>query len=360
MAPHKKKSHHSEMERLVTLAQRAHDIDFSPEEERLADLIARLVSRGLDHPIDRALDYLYAHDDLKAAERILFWAEDAASTMDILLSSDQEESRVGEITAFLVPLIFITPPSFMPPVSIPLPETLNQLARSFRQHHLIDAFPTLILLPELYRLQDLPTMWSTRHRWLQQLLAAATAQPYHLPTPSLESLGSNLSQHTVTIHLRFLVGAVIVDADEDSHRPLWDQEIPWGESETMWSGASDWQETVITLLQKVLPDIIVLPDLPDLWSDALTSSLNLWNHVVMDTAWDIFRHQSTAPLNEIVADIRWISQESAWSVTFVDPSRRSPPLLWMSPDDPSEQRQALLDALHDHGISRIQLNMQNL
>ena len=113
MAPHKKKSHHSEMERLVTLAQRAHDIDFSPEEERLADLIARLVSRGLDHPIDRALDYLYAHDDLKAAERILFWAEDAASTIDILLSSDQEEPMVGEITAFLVPLIFITPPSFI-------------------------------------------------------------------------------------------------------------------------------------------------------------------------------------------------------------------------------------------------------
>ncbi len=361
LTKHKKNPRQNETERLITLAQATQSDDFSPQEGRLADLVSRLIARGSDRSIERALDYLGVHGDLEAAARILFWAEDAASTMDIIVSPDKVSSdpTIAELTCFLVPLVFITPSSFTLPLNIPLTETLNQLAQSFRQHHLIDALPTLILLPHLYRLQDLPSTWSARYQWLQQLLAAASSQPYHLPPPSLEPENSSTSEHSATIHLRFLLGAVVLDS-EVSHRPLWDQDIPWEESDTMYSHGSAWQDTVIALLQQVLPDTIVLPDLPDLWSDALTSSLNLWNHVVLDTTWDWFCRESAAPPEAVVADVRWVPEEPAWSVTFATPFYRGPTWLWMCPDDPVQERHQLLDALHDHNISRIQLDMRDL
>ncbi|PSR32276.1 MAG: hypothetical protein C7B46_15000 [Sulfobacillus benefaciens] len=364
-------------QRLITLAQTVaaepDTADLSATEERLIALVLRLVTQGSDRKIWQALTTLESRHAHKAADCVTFWAEDAASTIELLMmpdaSVDAEHAATppdpvpGEATAFLVPVIFFTPPGTSLPLTVPLGHTLDALAHSFRQHGLLGAEPSLVLFPGLYRLADLPDTWSERRRWLQILCAHVTRQtanPIPLASPDPEAEPEEAP--ATTLRLRFLVGAVLRAGGEDSTTPagpLWDTETPLFASDAAQVAAlTAWQHTVTALLERTMKTVSVWPGFPDLWSEALDAGVDWWNHVVVESAFTTYCAQRGVAPDAVLADIRWNADASAWQGAFLTMADTGPSWFWVGWGDPADQRDALLEALRSLGIRRIALDEQ--
>ncbi len=364
-------------QRLITLAQAVaaepDTEDLSPTEERLIECVIRLVTQGLDRKILQALTTLESRHAHEAADCVTFWAEDAASTVELLMmpnaSADADHAATppnpvpGEATAFLIPIIFFTPPGSSLPLTVPFGHTLDALARSFRQHGLLGAAPSVVLFPGLYRLADLPDTWSERRRWLQILCAHVTRQTANpIPRASHDPEAEPEEATATTLRLRFLVGAVIRAGDEESTTPagpLWDTDVPLFASDAdQMAALTAWQETVTTLLARTMKAVSVWPGFPDLWSDALDAGLEWWNDVIIEQALATYCAQQGVTPDAVLADIRWNADATAWQGAFVTMADTGPSWLWVGWGDPADQRDALLAALRSLGIRRLALDEQ--
>lgn len=290
----KKPKRQDETRRLVALAQTAaadaDTEDLSSDEERLADRVVRLIAKGSDRSILRALEWLDAQHAHEAADLLAFWAEDAADTVEVVLNQDGH-AAAGEATTFLVPMVLAAPRDKTLPLAIPLTAPFGQLTQSFRAHQLIGIEPSLVLLPRLFRLADLPSTWSGRRQWLNSLLAALREEPTSGPRSTPEPVEDAEGMPGLMLHLRFLAGA-IVDDGTDRGRPVWDASDRSPEADTIVDHLESWQRTAADLLQEALRVTVVIPGVPNLWRDALNDGLDLWNHATLGTSLEAFCQQS--------------------------------------------------------------------
>lgn len=376
-SPPRKKRHRSSdsTQRLITLAQAVaaepDTEDLSAAEERLADLVTRLVTQGSDRKIWQALTTLESRQAHEAADCVIFWAEDAASTIELLMTSHASTDAAhaappphptrGEATAFLIPVICLTPPGTSLPLTVPLGHTLDALAHSFRQHGLLGPESSLVLLPGLYRLADLPETWSGRRRWLEILCAHVTRQTVQPIPPASPDPKADPQDSTVpTLRLRFLVGTIIRAGGETAPPlagPAGDTDGPLFSSDADREAAlTAWQETVTALLGRTMKAVAVWPGFPDLWSDALDAGVAWWNHVIIEQALAAYCDQRGVTPDAVRADIRWNADAAAWQGAFLTMADTGPSWLWVRWGDPADQRDALLAALRSLGIRRMTLD----
>lgn len=360
-------AHPHVIDRLITLAEKASasdSEDFSLPETRLATLVSRLIDQGWDGAISRARDYLETHQAHDAADRLAFWAEDAASTLPVGFSPQADAppsphaATHGHVTTFLIPLILVTPDATPVPLTVPLPETVTALVRTLRQCQLINGNATITLQPGLYRLADLPTQWSDRRQWLHRLRNVALNGLVPLPAPTPEPQAPPNGSPTSALHLRFLVGAVRVREKEESPEPIWAGGLPLADAGD--DRLDRWHDAVTILFATLMPHVFVAPGVPGLWSDAINQSLHLWNRVVLDTTLAAYCRETSTALDDLQAEIRWQPREKAWQVTFVTPGHASPSWRWMGRDKPQYQRHELLDTLEAVGIRRIVIDARGL
>lgn len=341
-------------QRLIALAEAAviedgPDAALSTREQRLANVVVRSLRQGRDQPVldaIAALDEQHAH---KAADLLTFWADDAAQTLEIQVTSP-EGPVPGTATFVLIPFFISRTGPDPLPLDLRSHRQFDPLVKSLRAHHLIGPGPTLYLCGGFYRLADVSTSWAARRDWLQQVVREAAGQPASVPPPTPEPL-QNWPVQTVHMHLRFVVGVVIAAGDDDS--VTWNQlERPPLADDAMEETLEGWRADVGALMLEMLESPAVVPGDPGLWTDAVQSGIELWNEMVSAIMLDGHCRAANATPDRVLADIRWTEKDAAWQVALSSPALTSAPWRWLVAEDPIESRDDLADFLRHQGIRR--------
>lgn len=350
-----KRSHTNGTDRLIQLARAAADDsdldDLSDAENALADLVGRLLDRSSDRPIHRALAVLEQEQADDAADLLRFWADDAATTIDVAVSTP-EGLEGGDVTLFLIPLVLATPASPLP-LSIP-DGPLQALTASLRTHGLpeIGAEPAIVLLGSLYRLADLPTSWAERRRWGRTIVAHLAHQLAALPPATREPTAETTASDAVSLHLRFLLGAVIASGDTV---PDWDDadEDDWDDADRA-AQLQAWQTEMHRILGPTFRASEMLAGFPGLWTAGLMRGLDLWHGVLGSTLLHTHLQHTGLSATDVLADVRWMG--GFWRIQFVSALQTSPPWHWVVARDADTDRDLLLDLLRSFGLRRFALD----
>lgn len=350
-----KRSHTNGTDRLIQLARAAADDsdldDLSDAENALADLVGRLLDRGSDRPIHRALAVLEQEQADDAVDLLRFWADDVATTIDVAVSTP-EGLENGDVTLFLIPLVLATPANPLP-LSIP-DGPLQALTASLRTHGLpgIGPEPAIVLLGSLYRLADLPTSWAERRRWGRTIVAHLAHQPATLPPATREPTAETDASDAVSLHLRFLLGAVIASGDDV---PDWfdADEDDWDDADRA-AQLQAWQSQVHRILSPTLGGIELATHFPAPWTTALTHGLDLWHAVLGSTLLHTHLQHTGLSATDVLADVRWMG--GFWRIQFVSALQTSPPWHWVIMRDGDTDRDLLLDLLRSFGLRRFALD----
>ncbi len=326
-------------------------------ERLLALAIERVLVRGSDRPIERAVDQLDARHDHEAADLVEFWADEAASSQ--LVAFELEGNPVsGLATAFVVPLLLVGPTANSLPLNIPMMDAVTRMTESFRRHRLVGPQPALTLLPALYRLEDLPTSWAERRQWLNSLTQAGIGHgPVSLPTPSAEADNRFASTDSYTIHLRFLLAVLIVRHGDHEPGPLLGAD--WSElanSADLARRVDAWQNDVASTLQTTLRNFSAVVAAPNLWTNGIGHGIRMFNQASLNaTAETFFSGTGIAP-SQVLAVITWheTPDEQGWVIRLDASAPDS--LIWSCVDDPRDELRAIMDILRDLNISRMTID----
>lgn len=345
---------------LVQLAKEAavsSDADaLSDAESRLADVLARRLDQGTDSVVQRALERLDAEQVDAAADVLSFWADDAATHLDLLVTRGAE-TVAGTLSLFLVPLVLVTEADRTVPATISLADTLDHLATRFRHWGLIGPDPSLGLFPGLYRLTDLPVSWARRRQWLRQVASAVAHQPAAVPAPTLEPGLLTKDAAATSLHLRFLLGFVLTEDGDDAGEFLGAAWPPDGDAnDDLHRRIEEWQQSVSAALSAVLPQTSLITGLPDTWCAAIENGRVLWNIVVTDTMLAAFLERTGTDPDQIVATVQWENAVGGWKITCHTPAQSEVPWAWVSASDPEADLHALLDYLHQQGNYRLHID----
>lgn len=348
---------------LMALAVNAVDDDpdsttLSDVQQRLANTIAQVVKRGNDQPIVQALEGLDAEHAHDAADLVSFWADDAAQTLEIMLTSPDGPVH-GTANFVVIPFFVANLGSDPLPVDLRRYPQFDGLAKSLRAHQLLGPEPTLYFSGGFYRLEDLPQSWAVRRDWLQRLTEEAAGQraPQLLATPEPPPDGP---PEALQSSLRFLVGVIFADDDDDSI--LWDLLEPDSVSDDVVADRFDaWRVEAASLMEDMLPTVPhVLPGAPALWAEGVAGGIALWNEMVSAILLEDHCHQANAVPDRVLADIRWMAEDEAWQIVFVSPTLASAPQRWLVAEDPADSREDLTEYLRTLGIRRFSVDESGL
>ena len=344
-------------EAAVADASVATDILSAPQ-QALADTVEQIVRHGHDTPIASAIADLNERHAHEAADLLGFWADDAAETLDIMLTSP--DGPVHGTANFVVIPFFIANLGPDPlPVDLRSYPQFDRLAKSLRAHQLFGPEPTLYFSGGFYRLGDLAQGWAVRRDWLQHLTEEATGQRVPQPSATPEPPHDG-SSNAFRAGLRFLVGVIFVDDADDSI--LWDLSDPDAPSdEVVADRFAMWRVEATSLMEEMLPTVSnVLAGDPAWWAEGVASGIALWNEMVSAILLDDHCHQANVVRDRVLADIRWIAEEDAWHIVFVSPTLTSAPQSWLVADDPVDSREDLTDYLRALGIHRFSVDETGL
>ena len=363
MSSRKRPKAHALSRLLIALAVNAVDDDpdspmLSDVQQRLAHTIAQVVKRGNDQPIVQALEGLDAEHAHDAADLVSFWADDAAQTLDIMLTSPDGPAH-GTANFVVIPFFIANLGPDPLPVDLRRYPPFDRLAKSLRAHQLFGPHPTLYFSGGFYRLGDLPTSWAVRRNWLQHFTEEATGQRTPRPSATPEPPPDG-SPNALRVSLRFLVGVIFVDDADDSI--LWDLTDPNAFSdEVVADRLAAWRAEATSLVEEMLPTASdVLPGDPALWAEGVASGIALWNEMVSAILLDDHCHQANVVRDRVLTDIRWMAEDGAWQIVFVSPTLTSSPQRWLVAEDPVDSREDLTDYLRALGIHRFSVDETGL
>lgn len=189
-------------------------------ESRLVDLVAKALDTGTDKHVLRAIEDLEDTRLDDAAEMVAFWADDAASTIPVMVQGT-DGADVGEMKLFLVPVLLMVDAGHAAPLRLPDAlrdderSPLDLCATSLRRYGLVGKGPAVAVLPWLYAYSDLPVTWASQRGMLRQFMAAISGQPARLAQPRRTDA---VTQPTVA--LRFVLFAAISSLDDEDIGPL--------------------------------------------------------------------------------------------------------------------------------------------
>lgn len=345
--------------RIVELAPMAVDVsgerDIVSANQKLARLVERVVGKGSDRPIHRAIDQLDSQHNHDAADLVEFWADEAATSVEMSFSRGTLNLS-GVATAFLIPVVIAMDSHDSLPRTVPLGDTLNKLAKTLRHYGFLSDTPSVVLLPGLYRLHDLPTSWAERRRWVETTALALTGSIPELAEPSSEEA----SQVATSLHLRFLV-AVIVESDDDGDPgPMLSGEWPDPDMFDQWGDTIDaWREECSSVLQTFLKATAIAVDIPNLWMDAIESGVDLFNLLALDTSTQGFIQLSDIEdPAQLVARIVWNESEDtrSWDITLEGPANLTTSWEWACFSDRYDALGMIMDGLRSYGIARMNID----
>lgn len=329
-------------QRLVRQALAVPDTsDFTDAENALVSLVHRVLQRGSDRPIRHALDQLQAQEAYDAADRLAFWVETCASTRDDLTQDNpaDPDAKLLEASVFLIPVIALNPPGTLWPTTIPDGPLLETITHSFRQQQLIDAEPSIAIIPYWYATTDLPATWSGRRRWLDSgVQTLITHQLSGFPVPQASSLDS---PSTATLQLRWLVG-IIVGSDL-FHLPwLLDEPEP---ADTY----PEWAETVEEALMTAYPESTVWVESPGTWTPTrITATMAYHVHAFVPQ----LQSPSTLPTEVTITES---DSEDGWLLQWETPEGIHT-YLWHIPDAQDDAIEVIVSTLRQVSIPTITIH----
>jgi len=329
-----------------------------PHTEELIASINRLLDHRQNACIRRALEILdLSHQD-EAYEALSFWVDEATASIDVALSLNGIELS-GQAQIFLMPLIFTMAPG------VPIPQFLSEqalrgiLLPSLRTYHFVSENESTIYTNGLYPLGALPSSWSTRRRWLKQLVSAASDHPTGLPLPPPSPVPSNHPQ----LALRFVIGAVLT-GDEDENpgwisqnlvQDLTDAE-PDNDSqlETFIAQIHPWQASLAADLTRDWMGTLasVLPGLPNPWDPAIADGVEAHNVVVADLAVSRIAAAERPDISVRVTRSPSLANAS-WAIHLDHPEFRQPWPWYGTTGSAARDLADLMALLRFHGFRKI-------
>lgn len=344
-------------------AAAASEKDMTPRDRHLGELVDRVVARGSDRPVREAIDQLTVRHEYDAADLVEMWAEEAATSMPVQLAPPGEDAALA--TLFLIPLVIADEGTHSIPMTVQTTTALDHIAQSLRAHGLVGAEPTVIVLPYLYRLVDLPTSWAGRRRWLQALAMGASGQPATMPTPTSETQPATSGEAAV-LHLRFMIGATVVGENDTDLGPLPSGELEdfddAGEDEISDSAdlsrrLEEWRKNVEAIFAKVIKGASVMVAWPNAWEIAVLQGIASFNFAATTIQLAVLDHLGVAPAT-VTATITALQNDNGryWVVDLNADSGESNQVQWLCGSDPREELEDLTDFLRDQGIERWQID----
>lgn len=347
-----------------------HD-DFDPMDEsesRLADLVARALDTGTDKHVLRAIaDLEEAHCD-DAAEMVADWAEDAASTLPVMV---QQIGGVagGELELFLAPVLLMVDAGHAAALRLPdwPPDDprspLNLCATSLRRYGLIGEEPSVAALPWLYAISDLPVTWSGQRGMLRQFLAAISGQPARLPqTRQTDAVTQP------TIALRFVLFAIVSSLDDDRAGPLYDGRLldPENREDSATGPAPGteadprmlaWQEDFGHILTECLPGVLSAQvGIPAWWNDAIHAGIDMRNLSGLITAADPDGNPNTMRATHAAMGFYLVEDELELRIGITRDGKFTGTFVWTCHQDPEDEVDEAFQALEYIGVPPEQIH----
>ncbi len=350
--------------RLVELAEQAASSpdqdDITLVEHQLADLVARVVTRGSDQPLYQAIEQLDERHHHDAASLVEFWADEAATEIGIELGDVVKAHGVA--TVFLIPLVLVTESSHAVPLTLPTDITRNRIIDSLRKYGIVGPTTLVTVFPGFYRLEDLPESWAIRRQWLEQFVTHLADSARDIPQPEFGP--PLLTSGDLGLTLRFLIG-LIVTADDDEDDGLMLSGYNTDEDDDQDQAAigqwiSDWRDEFITVMEPVMKLTSVIAGIPDVWANALEFGQTLVNHVAIDTLVRALLSQQIVDIRDAIAAIDWDPDIDAWGITVRADAFTVGPFYWTCAQDPEAELTQIMENLRDWGIGRIAIDERGL
>lgn len=335
--------------------------DLTLVEHQLADLVARIVIRGSDQPLNQAIEQLDQRHHHDAAGLVQFWADEAATEIGIELGDVAKTSGVA--TAFLIPLVLVTEAPHAVPLTLPTDVTRKRIIDSLRKYEIVGPGTLVTIFPGLYRLDDLPESWAIRRQWIEQFVTQVADPTRDIPQPEFGP--PLLTSGGLGLTLRFLIG-LIVTADDDEDDGLMlagygtDAEDDDEDQANLGPWISDWRDEFITVLEPVMKLTSVIAGLPDVWANALEFGQTLVNHVAIDTLVRALLGQESGDIRDAMAAIEWDPEIEGWGITVRGDTFESGPFYWMCTQDPEVELTQIMENLRDWGVGRMAIDERGL
>ncbi len=243
-------------ERLYELASEVADrlqreISSDGPERTLAELVERVLEEGDHRALEDAIERLGTADRQDAVDVLRYWVVRHASVLYTVLQTGSG-AMDSLIMVFAMPILLGVPEGAAIPRSIPAvpdptaPTTLNLLLASFRRHGLVAEEPGILVVPDLYAVQELPQdafAWRQfLHRFEEVLRGHPESLPRHVPTPeeAIDPHGNGMRWI-----LRYMLIAVVSSTDRPDPGSLLTGELElWtlGEEE---ADAAEWERALV-------------------------------------------------------------------------------------------------------------------
>lgn len=352
--------------RLVELAEQAAAIpdqdDITLVEHQLADLVARVVTRGSDQPLHQAIEQLDERHHHDAANLVEFWADEAATEIGIELGDVVKTQGVA--TAFLIPLVLVTESSHAVPLTLPTDVTRNRIIDSLRKYGIVGPTTLATVFPGLYRPEDLPESWAIRRHWLEQFVTHVADSTRDIPQPEFGP--PLLTSGGLGLTLRFLIGLIVTaDTDDDDDGLMLtgyniDEEDDDQDQAAVGQWISDWRDEFISVMEPVMKLTSVIAGIPDVWANALEFGQTLVNHVAIDTLVRALLGQELVDIRDAIAAIEWDPEIDAWGITLRVDSLEAGPFYWTCAQNPEVELTQIMENLRDWGVGRMAIDERGL
>ncbi|MHB1665883.1 DUF2863 family protein [Thiomonas sp.] len=345
--------------------------DFNSEPSlRVGDLVAQALDTGTDHHVLRALEDLDDAGLDSAAKMVASWADTVSSHIAVTLRGEGlPEAEACDMTLFLVPLCLGTKPGAPVPTELRQPglsgglSMLDQAARSLRQQGLVGVEPSLLMLPYLYALSDLPKSWAQRWRLVRQCRQASLGQQetWFLPRKPPPAGDSVLA-------LRFVLFAVTSSQRDADPGFLFQWVRPDDAPETGLAAAIleatsrllGWPDAFGQILLSSLPGLdFVEVGMPAVWEYAIEEGVSICNLMGLQLAMTRVTRSSESVLGLSVRAAIGVYQtdgglELRIGITGND---RFAGHVWMTNGDPEVELKPIVEALAELGVSPEQIQV---
>jgi len=346
-------------------------------ESRLVDLVAGALDTGTDKHVLRALEDLEeAHLD-DAAAMVAFWADDAASTLPVMMQGE-DGVDAGEMELFLVPVLLMVDAGHAIPLQVPdmrrddQRSPLDLCATSFRRYGLIGQEPSVAVLPWLYAYADLPVTWAGQRGLLRQVMAAISGQPSRLPRPEQTDVGT---QHATA--LRFVLFAVSSSLGDTDTGPLLNGgfadmddlndlgDAPTGDGVEMDDAAPEgdphllaWQEDFGQTLTECLPGVLsVRTGTPAWWDDAIHAGFDMRNLFGLITAVAPDGGRETTLSTYAAMGFYRVADTLELRIGITRDGRFTGGFVWACHQDPEDEVDEAFAALEHMGVPTEQIHV---
>jgi hypothetical protein len=267
------------------------------QERKLSDLVERVLEQGDRQALQEAFERLDHANREDALQILSYWVIHHASVLKATFQTAAGETN-AQIHVFLLPILFVVPigtavPSAVPASpDLPRQSPLHSLVTSFRRHGLVVGDCSVLVVPDLYSVPELPQdafAWRQRlHRF--ETLLQGHSEPLIRSTPEGEKV-SDAPQQGFSWVLRYVQMAVVTDEDHPDPGPLitgelalctFDEEALDDADRTrteVWKRqVESWHEEIVSKLGAAWDSEVSLSvGVPAVYDEALTAGQTMAN-----------------------------------------------------------------------------------